>query len=185
MCAVTIPEGPGRGGDGMSDFDRFVGVWELDGIEDFLEGKRGPPAGFERSSGLLFYLPTGELVGPVPMLLTSLACLSLFCVVAGSLFVVATRMYEQECAVSARVAASSAYLLEAAGSAFGGILASIVLLRFLESFQIAIVVALLNLCMAAVLLFRMARKQLGAVTVADRKSTRLNSSHLGISYAVF
>src|ERR1019366_1965620 len=75
-------------------------------------------------------------------------------------------MYEQECAVSARVAASSAYLLEAAGSAFGGILASIVLLRFLESFQIAIVVALLNLCMAAVLLFRMNRKQLGAVTVA-------------------
>src|ERR1017187_5329455 len=61
MCAVTIPEGPGRGGDGMSDFDRFVGVWELDGIEDFLEGKRGPPAGFERSSGLLFYLPTGEM----------------------------------------------------------------------------------------------------------------------------
>src|SRR5262245_63927976 len=25
----------------------------------------------------------------------------------------------------------------------------------------------------------------GAVTLADRKSTRLNSSHLGISYAVF
>jgi spermidine synthase len=75
-------------------------------------------------------------------------------------------MYEQECAVSARVAASSAYLLEAAGSAFGGILASIVLLRFLESFQIATVVALLNLCLATVLLFRMNRKQLGAVTVA-------------------
>jgi len=41
-----------------------------------------------------------------------------------------------------------------------------VLVRFLESFQIATVVALLNLCMAAVLLFRMSRKQLGAVTVA-------------------
>src|ERR1017187_7723452 len=60
MCAVTIPEGPGRGGDGMSDFDRFVGVWELDGIEDFLEGKRGPPAGFERSSGLLFLPADGR-----------------------------------------------------------------------------------------------------------------------------
>ena len=119
-----------------------------------------------RASRTFFQTVPGELVGPVPMLLTSLACLSLFCVVAGSLFVVATRMYEQECAVSARVAASSAYLLEAAGSAFGGILASIVLLRFLESFQIATVVALLNLCMAAVLLFRMSRKQLGAVTVA-------------------
>jgi len=107
----------------------------------------------------------GELVGPVPMLLASLACLSLFCMVAGALFVVATRMYEQECAFSTRVATSSAYLLEAAGSGFGGILASIVLLRFLEAFQIAIVVALLNLCMAAVLLLRMSRKQIGAVTV--------------------
>jgi len=119
-----------------------------------------------RASRTFFQTVPGELVGPAPMLLTSLACLSLFCVVAGTLFVVATRMYQQECAVSARVATSSAYLLEAAGSGFGGILASIVLLRFLGSFQIAIVVVLLNLCMAAVLSFRMSRKQLGAVTVA-------------------
>jgi len=119
-----------------------------------------------RASRTFFQTVPGELVGPVPMLLTSLACLSLFCAVAGSLFVVATRMYEQECAVSARVATSSTYLLEAAGSGFGGIVASIVLVRFLESFQIAIVLALLNLCMAAVLLLRMSRKQLEAVTVA-------------------
>jgi spermidine synthase len=119
-----------------------------------------------RASRSFFQTVPGELVGPLPMLLTSLACLSVFCVVAGSLFVVATRMYEQECAVSARVATSSAYLLEAAGSAFGGILASIVLVRFLESFQIAFVVALLNLSMAAVLLFPMSRRQIGAVAVA-------------------
>jgi spermidine synthase len=119
-----------------------------------------------RASRSFFQTVPGELVGPVPMLLTSLACLSLFCVVAGALFVVAARMYEQECAVSARVATSSAYLLEAVGSAFGGILASIVLLRFLDSFQIGTAIALLNLGMAAVLLFRMSRKQLGAVTLA-------------------
>ncbi len=119
-----------------------------------------------RASRVFFQTVPGELVGPVPMLLTSLACLSLFCVIAGSLFVVATRMYEQERGVSARVATSSAYLLEAAGSALGGILASIVLLRFLGSFQIAIVVALLNLCMAAALMFPVSRKQFGAVTAA-------------------
>jgi len=119
-----------------------------------------------RASRPFFQTVPGELIGPVPMLLTSLACLSLFCVVSGSLFVVATRMYEQECAVSARIAASSAYLLEAAGSGFGGILASIVLLRFLGSFQIAAVVTLLNLCMAAVLLFRMSGRRLGVLTVA-------------------
>jgi spermidine synthase len=119
-----------------------------------------------RASRSFFQTVPGELVGPAPMLLTSLACLSLFCVVAGSLFVAATRMYEQECAASARVATSSAYLLEAAGSGIGGIVASIVLLRFLGSFQIVTVVAVMNLCMAAILLFRMGRKQLGAATVS-------------------
>ena len=134
---------------------------------DCLLGVSLPPTIWAlRASRSFFQTVPGELVGPAPMLFTSLACLSLFCVVSGALFVVATRMYERECAVSARVATSSAYLLEAAGSAFGGILASIVLLRFLGSFQIATIVTLLNLCMAAVLLFQVSRKQLGAVTVA-------------------
>ena len=108
----------------------------------------------------------GELVGPLPMLLASLACLSLFCFVSGALFVVAARMVEAECAVSARVATSSAYLLEAVGSGLGGIVASILLLRFLDSFQIATIVAILNLCMAAVLLLRASRRRLAALTVA-------------------
>src|ERR1039458_7961907 len=35
------------------------------------------------------------------------------------------------------------------------------------------------------IVFRSARPRAGAGGVRDRKSTRLNSSHLGISYAVF
>jgi spermidine synthase len=120
-----------------------------------------------RTTKSVFQTVPGELVGPLPMILTSLVCLSLFCLVSGALFLVAARMYEQECAVSSRLAASSAYMLEAVGSGLGGILASIVLLRFLESFQIATIVAILNLCMAAVLLLRMSRKQFGALTVAS------------------
>ena len=119
-----------------------------------------------RASKTLFQTVPGELIGPVPMLLTSLACLSVFCVLSGWLFVAAARMYEQACAVSARVATSSTYLLEAAGSGLGGILASLVLLRFFDSFQIATVVALLNFCMAAILLFRMNRKQVAGLILA-------------------
>jgi spermidine synthase len=122
-----------------------------------------------RVSKALFQTVPGELVGPVPMLLTSLICLSVFCILSGYLFVVATRMYAQtygqERGVSLWVASSSAYLFEAAGSALGGILASVVLLRFLESFQIATVVALLNLCMAAILLFGADRKRVLAVAL--------------------
>jgi spermidine synthase len=108
----------------------------------------------------------GELVGPLPLILISLVCLSLFCFVSGALFVAAARMVEAECAVSACVATSTAYLLEAAGSGLGGIVASMVLLRFLDSFQIATIVAMLNLCMAAVLLLRMSRKQSAMLAVA-------------------
>jgi len=120
-----------------------------------------------RASKSLFQAVPGELVGPVPVLLASLLCLSVFCAVAGALFVAAACMYGHERAVSARAAVSAAYLLEAAGSGLGGIVASLVLLRYLEPFQIACVVLVLNLSMACVLLLRMSRRQLGvAVAVA-------------------
>jgi spermidine synthase len=72
-------------------------------------------------------------------------------------------MYGHERAIDARSAVSAAYLLEAAGSAIGGVVASLVLLRFLSPFQIACIVLLLNLCMAAFLLFQLSRRQLGFV----------------------
>jgi spermidine synthase len=119
-----------------------------------------------RWSKSLFQTVPGELVGPLPVLLASLICLSLFCVTAGALFVAAARMMSIESAVDARRASSAAYLLEAAGSAVGGIIASLVLLRFLSPFQIAGLVLLLNLLMAAVLWLRMNRKQIAAALAA-------------------
>ncbi len=107
-----------------------------------------------RASRAWFQTVPSELLGPVPMLITSLVCLSAFCLLSGGLFVVATRLYGETVGASSRVASSSAYLLESAGSALGGILASVLLLRLLDSFAIASVVLLLNFCMAAVLLFR-------------------------------
>jgi spermidine synthase len=118
-----------------------------------------------RASKSLFQTVQGELVGPLPALLASLVCLSLFCVVAGALFVAAARMYGHECAVDASSAVSAAYLLEAAGSGLGGMVASLVFLRFLSPLQIACIVLFLNLCMAAFLGLRMSRKQLGFAAV--------------------
>ena len=112
------------------------------------------------------------------MLLTSLVCLSVFCAASGALFVAAARMAETEGGISARAAASSAYLLEAAGSALGGILASIVLVRFLDSFQIAAMVGLLNICMAAVLVLRMKRGRV-AVLAASGGAGRDSAAALG------
>jgi len=118
-----------------------------------------------RASKSLFQAVPGELVGPVPMMLASLACLSLFCLASGALFVTAAQMCKLECSLPARSAASSAYVFEAIGSALGGIAASIVFLRFLEPFQIAAVVAVLNLSMASSLLLKPQRRQFVAIAV--------------------
>src|SRR5208337_3654971 len=149
----------GRFAPGRSNARRAVAV-----LECLLGGSLPPAIWMLRVSRTFFQAVPGELVGPVSMLLTSLVCLSAFCLISGALFVIATRMYQQECDVSAGVASSSAYLLEAAGSALGGLLASMVLLRFCDSFQISVVILVLNLCMAAILLCRMSRGRV--VTVA-------------------
>jgi spermidine synthase len=119
-----------------------------------------------RCAKAFFQTVPGELVGPVPMLLTSLVCLSVFCAASGALFVAAARMIAAELGLSARAAASAAYLLEAAGSALGGVLASVVLVRFFDAFQIAAIVAVLNLFVASALLFCMKRRQVVLLAVA-------------------
>ena len=90
----------------------------------------------------------GEILGPAPMFLTSLATLSLFCLLSGSLFAAGSRLCGEEARTSTAAAASSVYLLEAAGSGVGGLLASLILIRYFSSFEIAACVAMLNLLAA-------------------------------------
>jgi len=119
-----------------------------------------------RAAKSLIETVPGELVGPVPMLFASLACLSVFCVVCGALFVAGARLIEAEGGLAARRSASTAYLLDAAGSGAGGILASLLLVRFLEPLQIAAVVALANVCTALVLVACLRRVQIAVLSMA-------------------
>jgi spermidine synthase len=91
----------------------------------------------------------GEILGPAPMFLTSFVTLSVFCLLSGGLFAAGSRLCADEARTSTASAASSVYLLEAAGSGLGGILASLVLIRYFTSFEIALFLALLNLLAAA------------------------------------
>lgn len=126
-----------------------------------------PPTLWALSSARSFFQSVpGELVGPVPMIVVSFACLSLFCLVSGALFVAAASLLQQQCALASRRAAGSAYLLDAAGSAIGGILASLVFLRWLQAFQIVAVVSLLNILLAAVLMLRLRRWALAVSAAA-------------------
>ena len=107
----------------------------------------------------------GESLGPGPMLLGSLAMLSLFCMLSGSLFAVGSRLYGDDVATST----GSVYLLEAMGSAAGGILAGLVLVRSVAPLEIALGLGLLNLLAAAGLVIRARfarRAAMGALTGA-------------------
>jgi spermidine synthase len=95
--------------------------------------------------GVLGYLP-GEILGPAPMFLISFVTLSLFCFLSGGLFPVAARL----------LAAGEVYLLEAVGSGAGGLLAGLALILYLTPFQIAALVAVLNVLAAAGLTRRVA-----------------------------
>lgn len=108
----------------------------------------------------------GELLGPVPIVLVSLASLSLFCLLSGGLFALSAEMYSQSGISHGHMGSSHAYLLETAGSAFGGILTSVLLLPLFGSFQIAVLVALLNLCVCWTLIATKPR-EITALTVTS------------------
>lgn len=110
-----------------------------------------------RASKIAFDATPGELLGPGPMFLTSFVVLSLFCLASGSLFTAGSRLYAGERRSSTAKATGSVYLLEAVGSGAGGVLASLLLIRYLSAPQIALTLSLLNLAAAVCLSLRAAK----------------------------
>ena len=109
-----------------------------------------------RASRGLFHAMPGEILGPVPMLAVSLAALAPFCSVSGWLFAAGAALLAQEQNVRVTNTIGFMYQLEALGSAAGGILASFLLLPWLNSFQIGLLLGVVNLAAASFLV--LARK---------------------------
>jgi len=115
-----------------------------------------------RASKGAFQSVPGEILGPGPMILTSLVVLSAFCFLSGGLFAAGSRLFAQEAGTSTLAGTSNVYLLEALGSGLGGILASLLLIRYFTSFQIAALLCLLNLFGAASLAIRSVQRRRAA-----------------------
>ena len=79
----------------------------------------------------------GESLGPAAMLLVSLAVLIPVCVPLGALFAAGSRRWSERTSLAADAAGGAVYLLEAVGSAAGGVLAGLVLVERVGSLQIA------------------------------------------------
>lgn len=88
----------------------------------------------------------GELIGPMQMALTAFVCVSVFCIVCGSLFALASQRMRDQSALSPQNASSLAYVLETTGAALGGVATGLLLVPFLNCMQIALVVAILGVC---------------------------------------
>ncbi len=121
-----------------------------------------------RASRTWWQAAPGEILGPVPMVATAIVVLAIFCPLSGSLFSVGSRAWTEASAGTAAEGTSTTYLLEAAGSALGGVLAAVALLRFLNSLQIAVLLGMCNLGMAALFGIRRAwrRNAVVGVTIA-------------------
>ena len=102
-----------------------------------------------RSSKGLFITVPGEMLGPLPMLLTATVVLAPFCLMSGGMFSAGSRFVLQETGRAATSATGLVYLLEAAGAGMGGLIASLMLVSHLTSLQIAFLLGMLNLFAAA------------------------------------
>jgi spermidine synthase len=99
------------------------------------------------AKGLLQTVP-GEVLGPGAMLLTSLSVLGPLCILSGALFTAGSRVCQTAASASAGESTGSVYLWEAVGSSGGGVMAGLLLIRYLSSLEIAWLLALLNLMAA-------------------------------------
>jgi spermidine synthase len=100
------------------------------------------------AKGLLQTVP-GEVLGPGAMLLTSFSTLGPLSILSGALFTAGSKVYAETAATSAGEATGSVYLWEAVGSSGGGVVAGLMLIRYLSSLEIAWLLAVLNLMAAS------------------------------------
>ena len=94
-----------------------------------------------RAARQILHTVPGEVLGPGSMLGRFLAALAPLCILCGALFTAGTRLYADH----AGEAGASAYLWEAVGSSAGGLIAGLVLVRYLGSLEITWWLAVLNL----------------------------------------
>lgn len=102
-----------------------------------------------RSSRLWLGAGVGEALGPPAILAAATVSMVIFCPISGAIFSVGSGLWSTHCREDAAQGCNAMYLFEAAGSAIGGVVASFVLLRSLDSFQIALLLLVLNLACAA------------------------------------
>jgi len=106
---------------------------------------------FIRISSPIVKSVPGEILGFLPMFLISFLVLSIFCLISGGLFAVASTIIlgNQKNLYSA--ATGRIYLLESIGSALAGLILSFLMINFFNSLTICVFISFLNILAASLL----------------------------------
>ncbi|MFH1552688.1 MAG: hypothetical protein ABID83_03520 [Candidatus Omnitrophota bacterium] len=99
---------------------------------------------FVRSSKGLMGITTGEIIGYMPMLLSTFVGLSVPCAIMGLMFSLACRIYRDLTNTPAKSVAHI-YIMEAVGALSGGLLVSYFLIRYMFPLSILFLLSFLNM----------------------------------------
>ncbi|MDD5561419.1 MAG: fused MFS/spermidine synthase [Candidatus Omnitrophica bacterium] len=113
-----------------------------------------------RSIKLYFSLAPGEIIGFIPMLLSSFFILAPVCMLLGFMFSLGCRVYQAKSAEPAQ-SIGAAYSWESVGSLLGGLIASFIFIRFMSSIDIGVALGLLNILTAIALRHQRGAKKTG------------------------
>jgi spermidine synthase len=93
---------------------------------------------------------SGEIIGTIPMLVSSFVCVSFVTFPSGALFVLGCEIYREREEEKA-VPIGYVYVMEAVGATLGGVMASFLLIKFLPALMIMLLLSLLNVTIAFLL----------------------------------
>jgi len=115
-----------------------------------------------RSARSFLGISIGEMIGFFPMAIAGLIILAPVCILLGLMFSLASQIYQDE----SRIAAGRIgliYMFEAIGAMCGGLLTSLIFIRFFTAFEIAGIFAWFNILAAIVLNRSLAKTKLNLI----------------------
>jgi len=99
-----------------------------------------------RIARIILKTQPGELIGFLPMVAFSFLALAPLCMILGFLFALGARMFPSN---KGAKQIGYTYILEGVGASIGGLLISLILIRYLNSFQIVMIIGALNIAASA------------------------------------
>ena len=109
---------------------------------------------FIRFSKSFFQTIPGEILGFLPANIDSFLILSLFCLLSGGLFAVGSNFYSKTEKRNLASSSGYVYLMEAMGSAIGGLLVSLLFIPKFGSIQISVFLSFCNILTATYLILK-------------------------------